>query len=153
MKITLLCTGRTNDRQVAELMKRYVTRIENNCSFQLVETPDVKSTAPADLKKKESILILKEAKRADHLILLDEKGKEFSSVQFSAYIAKQQMNRKKNLLFVVGGAYGFSDETYAIANDKMSLSKMTFPHQLVRLFFLEQLYRAFTILNNEQYHH
>ncbi len=153
MKITLLCTGKTNEKQVSDLMQRYITRINNYCTFHIVETTDIKSNNTTDLKKKESALILKAAKQSDHLILLDEKGKEHTSIQFSAYIAKKQMDRTKHILFVIGGAFGFSEEVYKAAHAKMSLSKMTFPHQLVRIFFLEQVYRAFTILNNEQYHH
>lgn len=153
MKITLLCTGKTNDKHVIELVSVYKSRLKNYCNFSIVETPDVKSAGPVELKKKETALLKKEALKADHVILLDEKGHSFTSVQFSGFIEKKQIESKKHLIFIVGGAYGFSEEIYAMAHDKISLSKMTFPHQLVRLFFVEQLYRAFTILHHEPYHH
>lgn len=153
MKITFLCTGKTNDKHVAELMKVYEKRITNYCTLKVVETADVKSSNPAEAKKKETLLLKKEIEKADCIALLDEAGKEMTSKQFAAFIQKKQLASIKHLLFVIGGAHGFSEEIYTKANDKLSLSQMTFPHQIIRIIFLEQLYRAFTILNNEPYHH
>ena len=153
MKITFLCTGKTNDKHVAELMKLYKKRLDNYCTLKVVETADVKSSNAAEAKKKETLLLKKEIEKADCIALLDEAGKEMTSKQFAAFIQKKQLASIKHLLFVIGGAYGFSKEIYTKANDKLSLSQMTFPHQIIRIIFLEQLYRAFTILNNEPYHH
>ena len=153
MKITFLCTGKTSDKHVTELMQVYMKRIGNYCSFQVIETADVKSTGPVESKKKETLQLKKEIEKADHIVLLDETGKEMSSKKFAEFIEKKQLMRKKHLIFVIGGAHGFSDEIYKMAHEKISLSQMTFPHQLIRVLFLEQLYRAFTILHNEPYHH
>ena len=108
---------------------------------------------PAEARIKEGEQIIKLLEKGDYVILLDETGKEFTSKEFAGYINKKQVANVKHLVFILGGAYGFSDELYQLANEKMSLSKMTFPHQMVRYIFLEQLYRAFTIINNEPYHH
>ncbi len=153
MKITFLCTGKTNSKQVSELMKMYQNRISNYCSFQVIETADVKLSNAAEAKKKETLLLKKEIAKADCIVVLDETGNEMTSKQFASFIQKKQLASKKHLLFVIGGAYGFGEEIYTAAQDKISLSQMTFPHQLIRLIFLEQLYRAFTILHNEPYHH
>jgi len=153
MKISLLCTGKTTDVHVQELMQVYAKRIGKYCSFKLIETTDVKSLDKTTLKKKETALMKTAIANADHIILLDETGKEFTSQQFSAFVQKKQLENKKHVLFIIGGAFGFSNEMYDLAHEKICLSKMTFPHQLVRLIFLEQLYRAFTILHHEPYHH
>lgn len=153
MKISFLCTGKTTDSHVSALMKMYINRLANYCTFNLIETAEIKSAHPADTKKKETLLIKKEIEKADAIVLLDETGEQLSSKEFAVFIQKKQLASKKHLIFVIGGAYGFSDEIYKTAGDKISLGRMTFPHQLVRVIFLEQLYRAFSILKNEPYHH
>lgn len=133
-------------------MRIYIARLSHYCKFNLVEVESGKGDE-SQIRKKESESILKRVGEKDVLALLDEKGKEFSSVEFAKTVSHYQNISTKNLVFVIGGAYGFSDEVYKRANLKMALSKMTFPHQLVRIIFLEQLYRAFTILKGEKYHH
>ena len=152
MNITLICTGKTTEKHVLEGMKLYIDRVNHYSKSNLVEIDAGKGDA-TQIKKKESEGILKRVGEKDVLILLDEKGKELSSVEFAKTLTHYQNISTKNLVFVIGGAYGFSDEVYNRANMKMALSKMTFPHQLVRVIFLEQLYRAFTILKGEKYHH
>ena len=152
MTITLVCTGKTSEKYVAEGMCVYAERLAHYCRFNLVEIEAGKGSE-IEIRKKESDTLLKKIEDKDVLVLLDEKGKEFSSVEFAKSISNQQNISTKNLVFVIGGAYGFSEEVYKRANLKMALSKMTFPHQLVRVLFLEQLYRAFTILKGEKYHH
>lgn len=153
VKVTFLSVGKTHDREIAALCERYVQRLKIQCNFQWIETQDIKSSNPQELKTKEGQLIRQHTGKSDHIILLDETGKQFTSREFSAFIQKKQLENKKQILFVLGGAFGFSEEIYALAAEKISLSKMTFPHQLVRLIFVEQLYRAYSILNNEPYHH
>lgn len=136
-------------------MKLYQQRLTHYLPFQLQVLPDVKTGKSAStdaLKKAEAQLVIKKLGSDDTLILLDEKGKAFSSRQFATWIEKHQMSGTKKLVFLIGGAFGFSDELYARANAQLSLSNMTFSHQMIRLFFLEQLYRANTILKNEPYH-
>jgi len=152
MTITLICTGKTSEKYVSEGMGMYAERLKHYCKFDLVEIEPGRGEA-AQIRKKETENILKRVGEKDFLILLDEKGKEFLSTGFADLIKHHQNISTKNLVFVVGGAYGFSDEVYKRSNLKIALSKMTFPHQLVRVIFLEQLYRAFTILKGEKYHH
>lgn len=152
MIITLICAGKTSKKYAAEGMRIYIERLSHYCKFNLVEVESGKGDG-TQIRKKEAESILKRVGGKDVLILLDEKGKEFSSVEFSKIVAHHQNISTKNLVFVIGGAYGFSEEVYKRSNMKISLSKMTFPHQLVRVIFLEQLYRAFTILKGEKYHH
>lgn len=152
MNISLICTGKTSEKYVSEGMRIYIARLSHYCKFNLVEVESGKGDE-SQIRKKESESILKRVGEKDVLALLDEKGKEFSSVEFAKTVSHYQNISTKNLVFVIGGAYGFSDEVYKRANLKMALSKMTFPHQLVRIIFLEQLYRAFTILKGEKYHH
>lgn len=152
MTITLICTGKTSEKYVSEGMKIYIGRLTHYCKFNLLEIESGKGNE-TEIRKKESENILKKIGDKDFLILLDEKGKEFSSVEFAKTLTHHQNISTKNLIFVIGGAYGFSEEVYKRANLKIALSKMTFPHQLVRIIFLEQLYRAFTILKGEKYHH
>ena len=155
MQITLLCIGKTNESYLKEGIQRYIKRLQHYISFSMIETADQKkwgSLPPTLQKEKEASLILPYIKKNDVTILLDERGKNHSSVAFASLL-QQYMNRSvKNLLFVVGGAYGFSDAIYEAAHEKLSLSPMTFSHQMVRLFFTEQLYRAMTILKGEAYH-
>lgn len=153
MQVTFLSTGKTTDKLIAEQCATYVKRIIKYTTFSWKETTDIKSLPPNEAKIKEGELIKKHLSKGDWIVLLDETGKEFTSQAFAQYITKKQLANIKHIVFVLGGAHGFSDEIYALANEQLSLSKMTFPHQMVRLIFLEQLYRAYTIINNEPYHH
>ncbi|EDP96096.1 23S rRNA (pseudouridine(1915)-N(3))-methyltransferase RlmH [Kordia algicida OT-1] len=156
MNIKLLAIGRTDDKQLQQLIDQYVKRLSHYIKFTLEIIPDLKNTknlSEAQQKEKEGELILKKLAPTDVLILLDENGKQFSSIDFSNYLQKRMNAGIKTLVFVIGGPYGFSENVYAKAQGKVSLSKMTFSHQMVRLFVVEQLYRAFTILRNEPYHH
>lgn len=156
MNIKVLAIGRTDDKQLQQLIDLYVKRLSHYVKFELEVIPDLKNTknlSEAQQKEKEGELILKKLTPTDVLILLDENGKQFTSVDFSSYLQKRMNAGIKTLVFVIGGPYGFSETIYAKANGKISLSKMTFSHQMVRLFVVEQIYRAFTILKNEPYHH
>lgn len=156
MKITLLLTGKTEEDYIIKGCLIYEQRLKHYLSFETIIIPSLKNAKALSIdqqKQKEGELIFKFIQPSDKLFLLDEKGKEHTSVQFSAFLQQQMNSGIKNLVFVVGGPYGFSDELYKRANGKISLSKMTFSHQMVRLFFVEQLYRAMTILKNEPYHH
>jgi 23S rRNA (pseudouridine1915-N3)-methyltransferase len=155
MKITLIQTGKTHFDFVEDGFGVFVKRLKHYCKFetQLVELPTrLKSSDPEQVKKHEGELLLKKIAPTDFLVLLDEQGKEFASKEFAAFIQKQSLHHAA-LTFVIGGAYGFSKELYERADMKISLSKMTFSHQLIRLIFAEQLYRAFTIIRGEPYHH
>ena len=156
MKIEFWCVGKTAFSYLDEGVALYQKRLQHYTTFDFVVIPDVKnakSLSEAQIKMQEGALILQKIQTDDFLVLLDERGKTFSSPQFAAYLEKMQNQSPRRLLFLVGGAYGFSEAVYARANAQISLSNMTFSHQMVRLFFIEQLYRAFTILNNEPYHH
>lgn len=156
MKITLVLNGKTEDDYLIKGVSIYEQRLKHYISFETIVFPALKNTKALSIeqqKQKEGELLLKHIQSSDRLILLDEGGKEYNSVQFSDYLQQQMNSGIKNVVFVVGGPYGFSEEVYKRANGKISLSKMTFSHQMVRLFFVEQLYRAMTILKNEPYHH
>lgn len=156
MTIKLLCIGKTDNRELKQLIEVYKNRLQFYNKFEIDIIPDLKKTKSLDenqQKEKEGELILAKVQNSDFLVLLDENGKEFSSEKFSAYIQKRLNSGLKQLIFVIGGPYGFSEAVYQRANSKVALSQMTFSHQMVRLFFTEQLYRAFTILKNEPYHH
>lgn len=156
MKITLFAIGKTDTAHLLSLQDEYCNRLKHYISFDFVVIPDiknVKSLTEEQQKKIEGEEILKRVTKSDQLILLDENGKSYTSVGFSQFLQKKMNSGLKHLVFVIGGPYGFSDEVYNRANGKVSLSKMTFSHQMVRLFFIEQLYRGFTILRNEPYHH
>ncbi len=156
MQIKLLTVGKTDHASILELIKEYESRLSHYIRFELEVIPDLKNTkslSEASQKEKEGELILKKILTADELILLDERGKSFSSVEFSSLLQKKMNSGLKTLIFVIGGPYGFSEAVYARANGKISISKMTFSHQMIRPFFIEQLYRAFTILKGEPYHH
>ncbi|MBB6680995.1 23S rRNA (pseudouridine(1915)-N(3))-methyltransferase RlmH [Aequorivita sp. 609] len=156
MKITLLAIGKTDNKQLQSLMDDYIKRLGFYIPFELEVIPDIKNAknlSEALQKQAEGDEILKRTNTADVLILLDEKGKTYTSEGFSQFLQKKMNSGLKNLIFVIGGPYGFSEEVYKRANGKVSLSSMTFSHQMVRLFFIEQLYRGFTILRNEPYHH
>ena len=132
----------------------YLSRLKHYVDFEIVtvQPKTASSASPEMVKKQEGELIIRQLQKADRIVLLDEHGKEFRSVEFADYIQRQANAAVRNLCFVIGGAFGFSEEVYKVAHEKISLSKMTFNHQMVRLFFTEQLYRAFTILNHEKYH-
>ena len=156
MKITFLLNGKTEDDYVVKGFSVYEQRLKHYVPFETIIIPALKNTKALSIeqqKQKEGELVLKQVQNSDKVILLDENGKEYNSVDFSGFIQQQMNSGIKNLVFVVGGPYGFSNEIYKRANEKISLSKMTFSHQMVRLFFVEQLYRAMTILKNEPYHH
>ncbi len=156
MTIKLLAIGKTDNKQLQQLIDDYTKRLGFYIGFDLDIIPDlkkVKNLSEDQQKHKEGELILNKLKPTDVLILLDENGKQFDSVGFSNYLQKHMNSGIKQLVFVIGGPYGFSPEVYAKAQGKISLSKMTFSHQMVRLFVIEQLYRGFTILRNEPYHH
>lgn len=156
MKITLLAIGKTDNKQLQNLINDYTKRLGFYISFELEIIPDIKNAKNLSetlQKQAEGEEILKRTNSSDILILLDEKGKTFTSEGFSEFLQKKMNSGLKNLIFVIGGPYGFSDAVYHRSNGKVSLSSMTFSHQMVRLFFIEQLYRGFTILRNEPYHH
>lgn len=156
MKITILAIGKTDNKQIQSLMDDYIKRLGFYIPFELEVIPDIKNAknlSEALQKQAEGDEILKRTNTADILILLDEKGKTYTSEGFSQFLQKKMNSGLKNLIFVIGGPYGFSEEVYKRVNGKVSLSSMTFSHQMVRLFFIEQLYRGFTILRNEPYHH
>ena len=156
MKITFIIVGKTGDAYLKEGIEKYVKRLKHYTRLTIVEIDELKNTKALtreQQKAKEAELILKKILPLDHVILLDENGTELSSTQFAAYIDKKALGPASNMVFVVGGPYGFDQSVYERANDKLSLSTMTFSHQMVRLFFVEQLYRAFTILKGEPYHH
>lgn len=156
MKVTLITVGKTNNLNFKNAISEYQKRLKFYISFDIEELNDVKNTKNLTeevQKQKEGELLLKSFQEGDEVILLDDKGVEHTSVSFSAFIEKKSVSGLKRLVFVVGGAYGFSPEVYARANGKVSLSRMTFSHQMVRLIFVEQLYRAMTILRGEPYHH
>ncbi|MBR3518553.1 MAG: 23S rRNA (pseudouridine(1915)-N(3))-methyltransferase RlmH [Paludibacteraceae bacterium] len=156
MRITLLTVGKTNDLSFKNAISEYQKRLKFYISFDIEEIPSLKNTknlTEDNQKQKEGELILKNLQAEDEVVLLDDKGSEFTSKQFASYIEKKSASGLKHLVFIVGGPYGFSQEVYQRANDKVSLSRMTFSHQMVRLVFTEQLYRAMTILRGEPYHH
>ena len=156
MKITLLAIGKTDDRNLQSLIEEYSKRLKHYVSFNFELIPDIKNVknlSEIQQKNKEGQELMKRLSTSDTLVLLDENGKSFNSVGFSEYLQKKMNSGLKNLVFIIGGPYGFSDELYQRANGKVALSQMTFSHQMVRLFFVEQLYRGFTILRNEPYHH
>jgi 23S rRNA (pseudouridine1915-N3)-methyltransferase len=152
LKINLLLTGKTEGDIILSGVKLYQNRLTRYADFAITEISVLKNTAnlsEKEIKRKEAELILKKISDKDFVILLDEKGKEYTSVEFSTFLNKQN----KPITFIVGGAYGFDEAIYNRANGMVSLSKMTFTHQMIRLIFVEQLYRAMTILNGEPYHH
>ena len=156
MKIKLLAIGKTDNNHLIQLIQEYQNRLQHYIKFELEIIPDIKNVknlSEVQQQEKEGSLILSKLQNTDNLVLLDDKGKQFTSIEFSQYLQKKMNSGIKQLVLVIGGPYGFSDTVYKKAIGKISLSKMTFSHQMIRLFFVEQLYRAFTILNNEPYHH
>ena len=155
MKINLLCIGKTDDKEIKNLINYYLTRLPRHWNFEITEIPDVKNArnlTPDLLKKEEAKLFLNIIENTDLIVLLDEKGKQFTSREFAQKLDSYQNNSIKKICFLVGGAYGFSEEMYQRANEKISISKMTFTHQMIRLFFVEQIYRADQILQGKPYH-
>lgn len=155
MKITFLTVGKTDRGWVRDGLETYTDRLAHYIPFSTVEIPELKNVSALNrdqIKKKEGELILKNLRPEDNVILLDERGEERSSIEWARKLEKL-LSGGRNLVFVVGGAYGFSDEVYSRADGRISLSRMTFSHQMVRVIFVEQLYRAFTIINGEPYHH
>lgn len=155
MKIELIQVGKTVNKIFVEGINEYLGRIKHYVPFNITTIPEIKNTkslSESQQKTLEGTLILKQLQAQDTVVLLDEHGKEFRSLEFAAWLEKQQQVARR-LVFVIGGPYGFSDDVYERANSKISLSKMTFSHQMVRLIFCEQLYRACTIIQGEPYHH
>ncbi len=156
MKITLLVIGKTDSAYLREGIEMYVKRLKHYIQFEMVVIPDIKQSKnlTIDLQKvKEGELMLAKLSAGREMHLFDERGKSFSSVEFANFLQHKMLSSVKELIFVIGGPYGFSDEVYQKANSKISLSKLTFSHQMVRLLCVEQIYRAFTILKGEPYHH
>ena len=156
MNVILLTVGKTDVKWVKEGLDLYASRLGHYVPFSVVEIPELKKVSALSqeqIKEKEGELILKQLGSQDILVLLDEHGQEFRSLEFAAFLQKLLARSGKNLVFTIGGAYGFSEAVYARAQEKISLSRMTFSHQMVRTVFAEQLYRAFTILKGEPYHH
>jgi 23S rRNA (pseudouridine1915-N3)-methyltransferase len=156
MKITLLTIGKTEDKYLLEGIGIYLKRLKHYINFRILEIPELKNTkslSTEQQKSKEAELIFKNIHSTDYIILLDEKGKELSSKQFSTFLNKKMVGGQQHLVFIIGGPYGFSTDIYKRSNEEISLSRMTFSHQMIRLLFTEQLYRAYTILKGEPYHH
>lgn len=156
MKIVLLVVGRTVETWLKNGIDDYVSRLGHFVPFEMQVIPELKNTKSMDTltqKQKEGELILKSLQPGDHVVLLDDKGAQYSSEELSVWVDKKSMQTGKRLVFIIGGPYGFSKDVYAKANEKLSLSKMTFSHQMVRLIFVEQLYRAYTIIKGIPYHH
>lgn len=155
MRINLICIGKTDDREIAGLISYYQNRLPKHWNFSITEIPDVKNAknlTPELIKKEEAKFFSQSLESADYVVLLDEKGKQFTSREFAAKIENWMNASTKRVSFLIGGAYGFADEIYERANEKMSMSKMTFTHQMIRLFFVEQIYRADQILQGKPYH-
>ena len=156
MRLTLLTVGKTDIPWVREGLEMYVSRIRHYVPFELREIPELKGVSALtreQIKEREGELILKQLRPSDEAVLLDEHGREYRSLEFADWLGRRMAGSGRDLVFVIGGAYGFSDAVYARADGKLSLSAMTFSHQLVRTIFAEQLYRAFTIQRGEPYHH
>ncbi len=156
MNIKLLVIGKTDSKELQSLMDNYMKRLSFYVKFDLEIIPDIKNVknlSEAQQKQKEGELILSKVGPTDFLVLMDENGKQFTSMDFADELQKKMNSGIKTLVYVIGGPYGFSEEVYKSAKGKISLSKMTFSHQMIRLFMIEQLYRGFTILRNEPYHH
>jgi 23S rRNA (pseudouridine1915-N3)-methyltransferase len=156
MNIELIVVGKTDSAEVESLISLYAKRINRYCKFAMTTIADVRNTrnmAPSRQKQLEGEAILKNIVDGDFLVLMDERGAQYTSIEFSQWLQKRMLSGVKRLVLVIGGPYGFSEEVYARADQKISLSKMTFSHQIVRAIFAEQLYRAFSILHNEPYHH
>lgn len=156
MKISLIVIGKTDASYFVDAINEYKNRLVHYIPFEMEIIPDIKNVKnlrEEQQKEKEGELILRMLQPGDYLVLLDEHGKSFTSMEFATYLERKMHVVSKRLVFVIGGPYGFSEAVYKAASEKISLSKMTFSHQMIRLIFVEQIYRAMTILNNEPYHH
>ncbi len=156
MKIVLLAVGKTSSGYLKEAIEAFAGRISHYLKFETVEIADIKSSKgmdPNSQKRKEGEQLLSALQPGDIAVLLDERGKELTSREFADYLGRHMLSGTKRLVFVIGGPYGFSQEVYDKSSERLSLSKMTFTHQMARLFFVEQIYRAMTILKGEPYHH
>ncbi len=156
MNIELIVIGKTDSKEVESLVEMYAKRINHYAKFSITTLPDIKNTRNLSVKQQRTIegeAILKQLSDGDYVVLLDERGAQYRSLEFAQWMQKRMGSGVKRLVLIIGGAYGFSEEVYARANSKLSLSLMTFSHQIVRAIFAEQIYRAFTILKNEPYHH
>jgi len=156
MKITLMAIGKTDDSYILEGLEKYLKRLKHYIKFEILIIPDLKKTknlSEDEQKTKESELFLKNITHSDYVVVLDERGTEMSSMHFADFINKRMIASVPHLVFLIGGPYGFDQSIYQRANYKISLSKLTFSHQMIRLFFVEQVYRAFSILKGEPYHH
>ena len=154
MKIKLLVVGKTSGSFLVPLISDYVKRINRFVNFEIIEINNIKlkKVNSLEIQKKEGVKILDKIDKIDQVFILDEKGKSYNSIDFSKFIENKIVNSSKNIIFIIGGAYGFSEKIYSRSNSIISLSKMTFSHQIIRLFMVEQLYRALTIINNHPYH-
>ena len=156
MKIKLIVVGKTHAKYLIQAEEEYLQRLKHYIKFEKVIVPDLKNSknlTPIEQNRREGELIISKIEKNEEVVLLDDKGVEFTSIKFAQFINQKMIQSTRCLTFIIGGAYGFSDEVYARANAKISLSKMTFSHQMVRMIFKEQLYRAFTIIKGEKYHH
>ena len=156
MKILLLVVGKTTESYFSEAIKEYSERLKHYITFDMEVIPELKNTKSLSMevqKEKEGELILKALQPGDVVVLLDEHGKEMRSLEFAEYMKRKMNTVNKRLVFIIGGPYGFSKKVYQVAHEKISMSKMTFSHQMIRLIFVEQIYRAMTILNGGPYHH
>jgi 23S rRNA (pseudouridine1915-N3)-methyltransferase len=156
MKIVLLQTGKTSEKYINEGVTNFAVRLQKYSVFEIVTLPDIRNTRSMPVKEqkaREGEKIVQFLRNDDYIVVLDENGKEFTTVEFSEKLEKIFMMQKKRIVFVIGGAYGFSEEVFGKADLRLSLSRMTFSHQVVRLLFMEQLYRVFTVLKGEPYHH
>ena len=156
MKVKFIVIGKTTDKYIIPGIEEYNKRLKRYCTYEYVELGGVKlgkSATAEETKRKEEEIVFNKLNKSDFLILLDEKGVEYTSKKFGDFLKKHQMTGTKRVVFLIGGAYGFSEAVYKRANSKLALSQMTFTHQMVRLIFTEQLYRGFTITKGEKYHH
>ncbi len=156
MTIELIVIGKTDSKEVAALVEMYLKRVNHYCRFAITTLPDVKNTKSLTIKQQRTLegeALMRQFAEGDYVVLLDERGKEMRSVEFAYWLQKRMNSGVKRLVLVIGGPYGFSEAVYQRADALLSLSQMTFSHQIVRAIFAEQIYRAFTILNNEPYHH
>ena len=156
MKISLIVVGKTTDKAVIMGVEKYLKRMKRYISFKTEVIPALKNTkniSEKEIKHKEGELILNKLQAGDFLVLLDENGKEYNSVSFASFIEKKMIHGTRHLVFLIGGAYGFSEAVYQKSQHKIALSQMTFSHQIIRMIFMEQIYRVFTIINKEPYHH
>ncbi len=156
MKVVLLVVGKTTDRHFEAGIAEYASRLSHYLQFSIEVIPELKSTrsmSQGEQKEREAIMIAKALQPSDHVVLLDEHGTERTSMEFAAWMQRKMAMGLRRMVFVVGGPYGFADSVHMLAKEKVSVSRMTFSHQMIRLIFVEQIYRAMTILNNEPYHH